>query len=70
MPTREELQVLAVELYGVPWQTRTARLLGVSSRTLRRWIASGDVPEWALERLQRAISARDVLQHALRGDRA
>lgn len=70
MPTREELQALGVELYGHPWQTRTARLLGVAPRTLRRWIAGGDPPEWALERLGRAIGARDALQSALRGDRA
>ena len=36
---------------AVGWQSEIARRLGVSSRTVRRWLAAGEVPEWAEARL-------------------
>jgi hypothetical protein len=31
-------------LYGPQWQTQLARDLGISDRTMRRWVASGEYP--------------------------
>jgi DNA-binding transcriptional regulator YiaG len=32
-------------LYGPRWQSELARALGVSDRTVRRWSASGELPD-------------------------
>jgi hypothetical protein len=45
------LEEAGAALYGPRWQTDLAHALGVSDRTIRRWIAGGDasIPEsvWA-----------------------
>lgn len=37
---------------SVGWQTAIARRLGIESRTVRRWLAAGEAPEWVGEKLR------------------
>lgn len=43
---------------SVGWQSRISKRLGIDARTVRRWIAANQVPEWATERLSTLIGAR------------
>ena len=43
--------------YG--WQTAIARRLKIHNRTVRRWIADGTVPGWALAAVQQQIELRE-----------
>lgn len=45
---------------AVGWQSAIARRLGVDSRTVRRWLAGGEVPRWAEEKLAEMIGAADL----------
>lgn len=45
MTDRSLLQRCGEALYGPRWQSEIARDLKVSDRTVRRWVASGDVPD-------------------------
>jgi hypothetical protein len=39
------LRAAGEALYGPRWQSELARELGVSDRTMRRWIAGDPIPE-------------------------
>ena len=39
------LRMVGETLYGEPWKAILADALGVSNRTLRRWLAGQNVPE-------------------------
>ena len=46
-------------LYGARWQTDLSRDLGVSDRTVRRWVAGADdVPEGVYMDLHRLVTER------------
>lgn len=44
MDDRTLLVAIGEALYGHHWQTSLSAKLDVSERTMRRWIASGEVP--------------------------
>lgn len=62
-PTSAPLLIRVGEaLYGSRWQTDLAEGLGVSSRTVRRWIAEPKtMPDGALADLRRLVAARQDL---------
>ena len=45
---------------AVGWQAAIARLLGVDSRTVRRWIADDATPEWVDAKMAELIGAADA----------
>lgn len=47
-------------LYGPRWQTDLARDLGVTNRSLRRWIAHGDIPDTIVPELLRLLRRRQA----------
>lgn len=51
--TRDEFQAASIALLrsAIGWQTAIARRLGVESRTVRRWLRSGEIPAWVDARL-------------------
>lgn len=49
--TREELERLGALLFGYGWKARLADVLEVNRKTVSRWIADGEVPKWAADRL-------------------
>lgn len=53
-------------LYGSQWQTALARDLGVSDRTVRRWVAeTSEMPQGAYTDLLRLTQERAALLDAL-----
>lgn len=55
-------------LYGPLWQSELARQLGVSDRTVRRWVAGGEMPIGVYTDLLRLTQERAGILDAL-GDR-
>lgn len=53
MSNIQQFTATSIALLGsaVGWQSAIARRLGIESRTVRRWIAAGQAPEWAMEKL-------------------
>lgn len=48
-----EFSTLAARLWGYGWQTKAARHLEVSDRTVRNWVSGGTaVPLWVMDRLR------------------
>lgn len=56
---------LGEALYGPRWQTELARALGVSDRHMRRWAASGELPEGYLPAVRKLLSDRIKLLRSL-----
>lgn len=52
-------------LYGPQWQSAVARDLGVSDRTVRRWVAAAEVPPGLYLDLLRLTQERAALLDAL-----
>lgn len=52
-------------LYGPRWQSELARALGVSDRHMRRWAASGEIPEAYHDALRKLIGERIELLKSL-----
>jgi hypothetical protein len=52
------LQSAGEALYGPRWQSDLARALGVSDRTMRRWVASDDVPDGVWAEIRALVKAR------------
>lgn len=52
-------------LYGPLWQSELARQLGVSDRTVRRWVAGGDMPAGVYIDLLRLTQERAGILDAL-----
>jgi hypothetical protein len=50
--TREELERLGALLFGYGWKNRLADVLEINRKTVSRWIADGDVPSWAADRIR------------------
>ena len=66
MTDLELLSAAGQALYGDRWQTPMARLLGVSDRTVRRWVAGQRPVPWdalavALTALNRKMGEMDSL---------
>lgn len=62
---RDLLTLAGRALYGEQWQSALAAALGVSARTMRRWVAGGSIPARVAEDLvlllrQRANELRKV----------
>lgn len=64
--TPDKLSKAGSALYGSRWQSEMARELGVSDRTVRRWV-SGDspVPDTAYDALRRLVAERVALLRKL-----
>ncbi len=45
-------------LYGERWQSELARALGVTDRTIRRWLGGGAIPDDAGERVVEICQTR------------
>ncbi len=47
--TRDEFAAASIAILrsAVGWQSAIARRLGIDSRTVRRWLAAGEIPAWA-----------------------
>ena len=54
--TREELERLGALLFGYGWKNRLADVLDINRKTVSRWIADGDVPPWAADRLRQMVT--------------
>lgn len=54
---KHEFQSMAIALLrsAIGWQSEIARRLGVNARTVRRWIAAGEIPDWAEKQLRELI---------------
>lgn len=51
--TPDDLTTICRALYGTGWQSALAHDLGISNRTVRRWVAGQNpVPEWVFEALE------------------
>lgn len=63
----QPLDRIGTALYGPRWQSELARALGVADRTVRRWAASGALPDVFRETVktllrERIAELRDVLR--------
>lgn len=57
--TRDQLRQAGVTMFGEQWQTPLAEALGVSDRTMRRWISGRfPIPPDIRGRIAAAIGAR------------
>lgn len=58
--TAEEFKTASIALLrsAVGWQSAIARRLGVESRTVRRWLRAGAVPEWVADKFAELIGLR------------
>ena len=57
--TPARLTTIGRALYGERWQSSLARVLGVSDRTVRRWVAgSSPVPDGVWGELRELMRAR------------
>lgn len=54
--TREEMERLGALLFGYGWKARLADALEINRKTVSRWIADGDVPAWAADRLRQMVA--------------
>jgi len=54
--TREELERLGALLFGYGWKAKLADTLEINRKTVSRWIADGDVPAWAADRLRTMVT--------------
>lgn len=61
---REQFEALGTGRYGSVWKLKTSNLLGINRRTLGRWIAKGEFPQWAVDRLSEDLVG-DVLDAAI-----
>lgn len=60
--TVEQFQATAIALLrsAVGWQTAIAARLGIDARTVRRWLASGAIPEWVDGKFAELTGAADI----------
>lgn len=60
--TPREFQTFALAILGSAqgWQSRIARKIGVSDRTVRRWLAGNPIPEEISEKLKNMVGANDI----------
>lgn len=65
MPTIEVLARVGEALYGPRWQSELARALGVSDRTMRRWVAGDEPPDGVLGDLAALMKERTKALAAL-----
>jgi hypothetical protein len=56
-----DLAAIGNALYGPRWQTPLAEALGVSDRTVRRWVAGQPVPDGARRDMWRLCAERGRL---------
>lgn len=57
---RTELESLCRPLFGYGWKSRLAEALGINRKSVSRWIANDEVPDWAAERV-RELAGRPAL---------
>jgi hypothetical protein len=60
------IATLGPALYGPRWQVELARALGVSGRHMRRWAASGAIPDAYWPQVRALIDERIKLLKSLR----
>jgi hypothetical protein len=60
------LTEVGLALFGPRWQSETGKALGVSDRTVRRWVAGDPIPEENRPKLRRIIDSRIVLLKRVR----
>ena len=58
--TPTQLRQLGEALYGPRWQSDLARDLGVSDRTVRRWVGGQPSPHGAVDDLYRLVGIRTL----------
>lgn len=58
--TRADLERICQPLFGYGWKSRLAEALGINRKSVSRWIANDEVPEWAAERV-RELAGRPAL---------
>lgn len=56
----DKLRAVGKILHGARWQAPIARDIGVSDRTVRRWVADQHAPDWVCVSLSRALECRDI----------
>jgi len=56
-PSQFHLNSLAILGTSLGWQTKIARLLNVNQSTVRKWLKSGEIPQWVEEKFA-AITAK------------
>ena len=56
---QEHLTAVGRALYGDRWQSDIARDLGVSDRTIRRWVSGEDIPAGVWRDLLALVLARE-----------
>ena len=68
--TPSEFQALSYSLLktNIGWQTKIARKLGIAPRTVRRWLAAGEIPDHAAKSLRDMIGLSDPGQIWPRGE--
>lgn len=54
--TRDETERHAALLFGYGWKAQLAEALEVNRKTVSRWIAADETPEWAADRLREMVS--------------
>lgn len=55
--TPAELTAAGEAVYGERWQTKLAEMLGVSTRTLRRWVSGANpIPEGIEENVKALVA--------------
>jgi DNA-binding XRE family transcriptional regulator len=79
MTDSEAIRLIGKALFGSQWQTDLANALGVSSRTVRRWVSGEDNPRAGVwqdlaalvrdreQRLRQILAGDDLAQRIGRG---
>ena len=58
---RTELESLCQRLFGYGWKSRLAEVMGINRKSVSRWIANDEVPDWAAERVRELAAGRPAL---------
>lgn len=58
--TSSPLTIAGQALYGPQWQSALARDLGISDRTMRRWVAGAVPPESIWPELRALLTRRQI----------
>ncbi len=66
--TAQTLADVGGALYGPSWQTPLSETLGVSDRTIRRWVAGATIPEGVWPEIAEICGERgaDLLEWSLK----
>lgn len=58
----DKFQSAAIALLGtaIGWQTKIARLLKISDRTVRKWLQSEEIPDWVEKEFAKLMGLEDL----------